>query len=129
MEAHVGQAPPTSTSATKAHPEIAMPWTSYLALFFGGAFAANSWPHLAAGMLGKPLQTPFASPPFRGMSPPHVNVLWALVNLAVAYWLLVRVTPLDLRSTREAGIAFAGFGAWALACSRSFARLREVDRR
>ena len=106
-----------------------MPWTNYVALFFGGAFAANALPHLGAGILGRPLPSPFGSPPFRGLSSPRVNVLWALVNFAVAYLLLVRVVAFDLGNAREAGIAFTGFGAWALACSRSFARLRELDRR
>lgn len=105
-----------------------MPWTQYVALFVGGALLANALPHMVAGILGESLQSPFASPPFRGKSSPRVNVLWALVNLAFAYWLLVRVATLDIANTRSIGIAFAGFGLWALAASRSFARLRELDR-
>ncbi|MNC97251.1 hypothetical protein D3C83_148560 [compost metagenome] len=77
-----------------------------------------------AGIAGKPLQSPFASPPFRGMSSPRVNVAWALANFAIAYLLLVYIGPLDLHRWPDAAIAFAGFGSMALICSRSFARLR-----
>ena len=34
----------------------------YLAYFFGGAFLTNALPHLLAGLMGRPLQTPFATP-------------------------------------------------------------------
>ncbi|WP_437976081.1 hypothetical protein WMF11_00765 [Sorangium sp. So ce295] len=105
--------------------EITMPWYVYFAYFFGGAFLANALPHLIAGVSGQPLQTPFASPPFKGLSPPAVNVAWALANLAFAYLLLVRVEALDLRSWSDVGVCFLGFGAMALQCSRSLARLRE----
>ncbi|MCC6558783.1 MAG: hypothetical protein IT372_38110 [Polyangiaceae bacterium] len=65
--------------------EIIMPWYVYFAYFFGGAFFANALPHLIAGVSGQPLQSPFASPPLKGLSSPAVNVAWALVNLALAY--------------------------------------------
>jgi predicted lysophospholipase L1 biosynthesis ABC-type transport system permease subunit len=105
--------------------EIAMAWPTYIAHFFGAAFAANALPHLTAGIAGQPLQSPFASPPFRGMSSPWTNVVWALANLAAAYVLLVQVGPLDLRNWHDASIAFVGFGGMALLCSRSFAGLRK----
>lgn len=54
-----------------------MAWLVYFAHFFGGAFLANALPHLIAGISGHPLQSPFASPPFRGLSSPTVNVAWA----------------------------------------------------
>lgn len=102
-----------------------MPWYVHFAHFLGGALLANALPHLVAGISGQPLQSPFASPPFKGLSSPAVNVAWALANLAAAYLLLVRVDALDLRSWSDAGACFAGFGAMALQCSRSFGRLRE----
>lgn len=95
-----------------------------IAHFFGGAFLANALPHLSAGVSGLPLQSPFASPPFRGLSPPAVNVAWALFNLALAYLLLVRVEAVDLHRWADAGTTFAGFGAMAFQCARSFQRLR-----
>ncbi|WP_437715063.1 hypothetical protein WMF45_00775 [Sorangium sp. So ce448] len=105
--------------------EITMPWYVHFAHFFGAAFLANALPHLIAGVSGQPLQTPFASPPFKGLSPPTVNVAWALANLAFAYLLLVRVEALDLRSWPDVGVSFVGFGAMALQCSRSLARIRK----
>jgi hypothetical protein len=102
-----------------------MPWYVHLAYFFGGAFLANALPHLLRGMAGQPLPTPFASPPFRGLSSPTVNVAWALVNLAFAYLLLVQVGTLDLQVWSEAGACFVGFGTMAVQSSRSFARIRE----
>jgi hypothetical protein len=96
-----------------------------LAHFFGGVFLANALPHLIAGVSGLPLQTPFASPPFRGLSSPIVNVLWALANLALAYLLLVRVQPLDLHSVPDAAVTFLGFGLMALQCARALTKLRK----
>jgi hypothetical protein len=103
-----------------------MPWLVHFAHFFGGAFLANALPHLMAGISGQPLQTPFASPPFKGLSPPPVNVAWALTNLCAAYLLLVRVGAFDPLSWADVGVALVGFGAMALKCSRGFERLRKT---
>lgn len=102
-----------------------MPWFHYVGCFFGGAFLANALPHLMAGVSGRSLPTPFASPPFKGMSSPVVNVAWALGNLVVAYLLVERVGSFDLRSGSDVGVFFAGFAAMALQCARSFSRLHE----
>jgi hypothetical protein len=106
-----------------------MPWYGYFADFFGGAFFANALPHLIAGVSGQTLQTPFASPPFRGLSSPTVNVAWSLANLAVAYLLLVRVGGFDPQSWSDVGVCFLGFGAMAFQCARSLARLRQQTSR
>jgi len=66
-----------------------MAWYVYFAHFFGGVFRANALPHLIAGISARPLPSPFASPPFKGLSSPTVNVAWALASLAFAYLLLV----------------------------------------
>lgn len=100
-----------------------MGWYVDVAHFFGGAFFANALPHLNAGVCGRTLQSPFASPPFRGLSSPLVNVAWALVNLAVAYLLLVQVGVADFQKWSDVGICFAGFAAMAVQCSRVFRRL------
>jgi hypothetical protein len=68
-----------------------MRWYHYLAYFFGGAFLANTLPHVANGISGSPFQGPFASPPGEGLSSSVVNVLWGLFNLAVGYLLVCRV--------------------------------------
>ena len=62
-----------------------MHWYYYLAYFFGGAFLANSLPHLVNGISGRAFQSPFASPPGKGLSSSTVNVLWGFFNLLVAW--------------------------------------------
>ena len=50
-------------------------------------------------MSGNAFQSPFASPPGKGLSTATVNVAWGFFNLAVAYALLARVGRFDLRKT------------------------------
>src|SRR5579864_5833078 len=69
----------------------AMRWYHYVAYFFGGAFLANTLPHLGNGISGHAFQSPFASPPGVGLSSSMVNVLWGFFNLAVGYLLVCRV--------------------------------------
>ena len=101
-----------------------MPWSHYVGCFTGGVFFANALPHLIAGVSGLPLQSPFASPPFKGLSSPMVNVAWALANLTVAYLLTVRVGAFDVQSSVDVGVGLVGFGAMALQCARSLGRIR-----
>ena len=68
-----------------------MVWTHLLSYFFGGAFLANAMPHLVAGMMGRPFQSPFAKPPGQGLSSSTVNVLWGFLNLVLGYVLVCRV--------------------------------------
>lgn len=100
-----------------------MPWYLGVAYFFGGVFLANAIPHIVSGVLGRPLQTPFASPPFKGLSSAAVNVAWGLFNLAVAYLLLIVIGKFEIRNWLHAVPCFAGFAAMAFQCARSFARL------
>jgi TM2 domain-containing membrane protein YozV len=104
-----------------------MPWFHYIGYFMGGAFLANALPHLMAGVAGQPLQSPFASPPFKGLSSPIVNVVWALANLAIAYLLLGHIGSFRWQSWSHFALCFAGFSAMALQCARSFARLRKQN--
>jgi hypothetical protein len=85
-----------------------MRWYHYPAYFFGGAFLVNAVPHFVTGVSGRPLPTPFASPPGRGESSALVNVLWGAFNLAVGYLLVARVGQFDLRRWRHVLLAFAG---------------------
>ena len=101
-----------------------MPWYLYLAYFFGGAFLANAVPHLLPGIAPRPFPTPFASPPFRGLSSPAVNLAWALANLAVAYLLLFRVRAIDVRQWSHLAFVLAGFALMAFQVTRSLRRLR-----
>src|SRR3954462_2872056 len=94
------------------------------ACFFGGLFLANFFPHFIAGMSGARFYTPFATPPFRGLSSPVVNMLYALFNLALAYALLVIVGSLELRSAPHAAAAAAGFALWSVQIARAVTKLR-----
>jgi hypothetical protein len=101
-----------------------MPWFLFPAYVLGGAFFANFVPHFVSGVLGRTFPTPFASPPFRGLSSSRVNVLYGLGNLAVAYVLLVRVADFEPRSALHAGAFGLGLAAWSLMIARSLARLQ-----
>ena len=101
-----------------------MPWHHVAACFVGGAFLANFVPHFVAGISGRPFHTPFARPPFRGLSPPRVNILWGLFNLALAYALLVCAGSFALGRVADAAVAGAGFGLAALGIAGSIGRMQ-----
>lgn len=101
-----------------------MLWFHFAAYFFAGVFLANFVPHFVSGVLGRSFPTPFASPPFRGASPPHVNVLYGLGNLAVTYALLSRVGAFEPRNGLHAGAFGLGLAAMSLLIPRSLARLQ-----
>lgn len=101
-----------------------MPWHDIAAYFFGGAFLANFVPHFVVGVSGRPFYSPFATPPFRGLSSPAVNVLWGLFNLAVAYALLVVVGTFEPRHVSHVAVAAAGFGLASLGIARSLGKLQ-----
>jgi hypothetical protein len=100
--------------------ETATRWYHDVAYFFGGAFLANTIPHLVNGISGSPFQSPFASPPGVGLSSSTVNVLWGMFNPAVAYGLVVRVGRFDLRRTRHAAVLGLGSLLIALQLARHF---------
>jgi hypothetical protein len=77
---------------------------------------------------GLPFYSPFATPPFRGLSSPAVNVLYAFFNLAVAYALLVVVGSFELQRGAHVAISAAGFGLASVGIARSAARLRARPR-
>jgi len=99
-----------------------MHWYSYIAYFFGGAFLANTLPHLGNGISGRPFQSPFAKPPGQGLSSSTVNVLWGFFNLAVAYVLICRVGSFNLLSTCHVLIVAAGFLVLSVLMARRFGR-------
>ena len=104
-------------------------WYFGVAYFFGGAFAANAMPHLIAGISGNELPSPFATPPFRGLSSPATNVAWGIFNLAVADVLLAQVGVFDIRNILHFGLGFAGFSMMALQCARSFKKRKDEEAR
>ncbi len=97
-------------------------WYHYFAWFFGGAFLANTIPHLVSGISGSPFQSPFASPPGEGLSSSTVNVLWGMFNLAVAYVLVARVGRFELRKTKHVVVLGLGVLLMALVAARTFAK-------
>src|SRR5262245_20301077 len=101
-----------------------MPWHNVAACFLGGMFFANFFPHFIAGMSGVRFYTPFASPPFRGLSSPVVNMFYALFNLGMAYALLVVVGSLELHRVPHVAVAAAGFGLGSIFIARSVTKLR-----
>ena len=101
-----------------------MRWFHFPAYFFAGAFLANFVPHFVSGVLGRTFPTPFASPPFRGLSSSRVNVLYGLFNLVVAYALLMQVGDFEPRSAPHAAALGLGLAAWSLLLARSLAQLQ-----
>jgi len=100
-----------------------MPWYHSAAYFLAGAFAANFVPHFVAGVSGRPFPSPFATPPFRGLSSPVVNVLWGLFNLGAAYTLLAGVGSFEPRQSAHLVAAVAGFGLASVGLARKLGRL------
>ena len=94
----------------------------YIAYFFGGAFLANTIPHLVNGISGRPFQSPFASPPGQGLSSSTVNVLWGIFNLVAAYVLVARIGGFELRKTRHVVVLGLGALLMALMLARGFGR-------
>lgn len=101
-----------------------MTWQDGMAFFFGGVFLANFTPHFVAGVSGRAFHTPFAKPPFRGLSSPAVNMRWGLFNLGVAYVLLEIVGGLELHRVPEVAIAATGFGLMSLFIVRSVTKMQ-----
>jgi len=97
-----------------------MSWYLYVACFFAGMFLANAVPHFVQGVSGDRFPTPFAKPPGKGLSSPLINVLWALLNIAVGYWLFRagRVASCDL--TRV--VFFVGVAAISVMLSVNFTK-------
>ena len=76
-----------------------MTWLHDLSYLFGGAFIANGVPHFVSGTMGRPFQSPFATPRGEGLSSSTVNVVWGFANFAVAYLLIACVGAFDIRAT------------------------------
>jgi hypothetical protein len=114
-------------NAPDAIPPSPLRWYHPLAYFFGGAFLANTIPHLVAGVSGSPFQSPFASPPGEGLSSALVNTVWGLVNLVVAYLLVVRVGRFELRRTAHILPLGLGFALMAVQLASHFGKFHGGD--
>ena len=98
-----------------------MNWYHYIACFFAGIFLANVVPHFVHGISGDRFPTPFAKPPGRGLSSPTVNVLWALLNLAVGYFLF-HVGKISSENISALIVFFVGIAAISILSSVNFAK-------
>lgn len=99
-----------------------MDWLYLVSYFFGGAFLSNAIPHFASGSMGRPFQSPFATPRGEGLSSSTVNVAWGVLNLAVAYVLICRVGDFSLHSTVHVVTLGLGFLLMGLFAARHFGR-------
>jgi len=99
-----------------------MQWIDYVSYLFGGVFLTNAVPHFVSGVMGRPFQSPFATPRGEGHSSSTVNVLWGFLNLAIGYLLVVRVGSFDLRSTADVVALGLGVLLIGLFTARHFGR-------
>jgi len=99
-----------------------MNWLHTIAWFFGGAFLLNALPHVVAGAMGRPFQSPFAKPRGEGLSSSTVNMVWGFANLVVAYLLILRVGDFDLRSAADVITLGLGMLLIGLFMARHFGR-------
>ena len=97
-----------------------MNWYDYIACFFAGMFLANAVPHFVHGISGDRFPTPFADPPGKGLSSSTVNVVWALLNLAVGY-ILLRAGKFSGGGDSALVVFFAGMAAISIMLSMHFA--------
>ncbi|MGH6617660.1 hypothetical protein [Sphingomonas sp.] len=99
-----------------------MSWPHLLSYFFGGAVLANAVPHLVSGMMGRPFQTPFATPRGEGLSSSTLNMVWGFANLVLGYFLVCRVGYFDLRNAAHALALGLGMLLLGLMIARHFGR-------
>ncbi len=99
-----------------------MPWYDYVSYFFGGAFLANCLPHLINGISGRAFQSPFAKPPGEGLSSSTVNVLWGMLNLAIAWLLICCVGAFSLQNHLHVVVVGAGMTVMSVMMARAFGR-------
>src|ERR1700744_3359337 len=104
-----------------------MDWSHLVSYFFGGVFLSNAIPHFASGSMGRPFQSPFATPRGEGLSSSTVNVSWGFFNLAVAWALLARVGHLDLQEWDRVLVTGVGGLLISLFAARHFGRFHGGD--
>jgi hypothetical protein len=98
-----------------------MPWYTYIAHFFAGAFLCNAIPHFAHGVSGEKFQSPFAKPPGIGLSPPITNVLWGFANAVVGTGLVLFWPP---RALPSLGVMALGILAMGLMLANHFGKVK-----
>jgi hypothetical protein len=102
-----------------------MAWYVYVAYFFGGAFLGNFVPHFVNGVSGRKFPSPFAKPPGKGLSSPLVNVLWGLLNLVIAYFLILKVGNFDIQQLTQVGMVGLGILVIGVQLAIAFGQLKQ----
>jgi len=102
-----------------------MPWYTCIAAFFAGAFLTNAVPHFTNGISGNPFPSPFSKPPGKGLSSPVVNVLWAVFNLIIGYFLF-RAGKVSTGDTLLLLLFLAGILAIGIMGAKNFAHKNSV---
>ena len=102
-----------------------MVWYVYVAYFFGGAFLGNFVPHFVNGASGRKFPSPFSKPPGKGPSSPLVNVLWGMLNLVMAYFLIFRVGDFDFRQLAQVGMVGLGLLVIGVQLAITFGQLKQ----
>jgi hypothetical protein len=95
-------------------------WYHYVAAFFAGVFLTNVIPHFVNGLSGDPFPSPFANPPGKGLSSPLVNVLWALLNLVIGYFLF-KASKINSKTKLALLVFFIGIVLISINLSLTFA--------
>jgi hypothetical protein len=90
-----------------------------IASFFAGIFLANAIPHFVQGVSGNKFPTPFSKPPGIGLSSAAVNVVWALFNFFIGYFLL-EVGQVSSGNTLSLVIFFIGVAVISIMSSVNF---------
>jgi glucose uptake protein GlcU len=106
-----------------------MLWYHYVSYFIGGFALINVIPHYTRALTGRTFPTPFASPSGRGQSSPFMNVIWSLINAALAYTLLVQVGEFDVRNLQCVLPFAAGIIVGSLQISYHFSKVYEEDKK
>lgn len=101
-----------------------MEWYNYLAVFFAAVFLENTIPHFVNGVSGNKFPTPFSKPPGRGLSSPVVNVLWAMLNLAVGY-VLLRLSHMTFDNILAVVIFFVGVTIKSIGSAYNFQKKKK----
>ena len=102
-----------------------MEWYVFLAYFGAGLFLANGVPHFVNGISGNRFQSPFASPPGVGESPPLVNVLWGTANFVIGYFLLYGVGDFKAGLSLDVFVVALGALFAAVGLAWHFGRVRK----
>jgi len=102
-----------------------MAWYVYVAYFFGGAFLGNFVPHFVKGVSGQKFPSPFAKPPGKGLSSPLINVLWGMLNLIIAYFLILKVGNFDIQQLTQVGTVGMGILVIGVQLAIAFGQLKQ----